>query len=204
MYINFEELKPQQVYFTMTQTVIPRPIAWVLSENANASYNLAPFSYFNAVASNPPLVLISTGLKPDGSPKDTRDNIRERKDFVAHIVSLEHLDDMNQSSATLPPGVSEIEQLGLETVPFEGSRLPRLAVARVAFACSRYDIQDVGDDPQSLIFGRVHGVYLDDAVVGEDAKGRRKIHADRIDPLGRLGASEYVSFGELISRRRPD
>jgi flavin reductase (DIM6/NTAB) family NADH-FMN oxidoreductase RutF len=204
MFINFGNMTPQQIYFTLTQTVIPRPIAWVLSENANASFNLAPFSYFNAISSNPPLMMISAGMKPEGGAKDTRDNIRDRHDFVIHIVSLDQLDAMNASSANLPSGESEVVKLGLETTELEGSRLPRLASARVAFACSLYDIQYIGPDPQSLILGEVHGVFVDDSVVGKDAKGRVKFLADKIDPIGRLGGSEYVSFGELLTRRRPD
>ena len=75
MYVDITQLDPQQIYITLTQTVIPRPIAWVLSENANGSLNLAPYSFFNAVSSEPPLVMISTGLKPDGCPKDTRETV---------------------------------------------------------------------------------------------------------------------------------
>ncbi|HJL66570.1 MAG: flavin reductase family protein [Arenicellales bacterium] len=203
MYIDFGTVTPQQAYFTMTQTIIPRPIAWIVSENTNGSINLAPFSYFNAVSSNPPLVMISAGIKPGGVAKDTLNNIRQRKDFVLHIVSLEQLDAMNQSSANLPSGESEVEMLGLETVALEGSRLPRLADAKVAFACRLYDIHYIGSDPQALILGQVEGLYVDDSVVGKDDKGRTKILAERINPIGRLGANEYVTFGERLSRDRP-
>jgi flavin reductase (DIM6/NTAB) family NADH-FMN oxidoreductase RutF len=203
MYIDFGTVTPQQAYFTMTQTIIPRPIAWIVSENTNGSINLAPFSYFNAVSSNPPLVMISAGIKPGGVAKDTLNNIRQRKDFVLHIVSLEQLDAMNQSSANLPSGESEVEMLGLETVALEGSRLPRLADAKVAFACRLYDIHYIGSDPQALILGQVEGLYVDDSVVGKDDKGRTKILAERINPVGRLGANEYVTFGERLSRDRP-
>lgn len=71
MDINLDDLSSTEVYYTMTETLVPRPIAWVLSENLSGSYNLAPFSYFTAVCSNPPLIMISVGKKPDGSPKDT-------------------------------------------------------------------------------------------------------------------------------------
>ena len=101
MYVDITQLDPQQIYITLTQTVIPRPIAWVLSENANGSLNLAPYSFFNAVSSEPPLVMISTGLKPDGRPKDTRENIEQRRDFLVHIASVAQLEDLNASSATL-------------------------------------------------------------------------------------------------------
>ena len=204
MYINFGEMSPQQIYITMTQTIIPRPIAWILSENPDLSLNLAPYSYFNAVCSDPPLIMISAGVKPDGTYKDTRDNIRDRKDFVIHIASLPQLDDMNASSASLGRGVSEVEALGLETEVFEGSRLPRLSCAKVAFACTVYDIHYLGNGPQSLILGEVKGIFVDDSAIGEDAKGRIKIMADKINPLGRLGASEYVSVGDILIRQRPE
>ncbi len=203
MYIDFKALDPMQVYVTMTQTVIPRPIAWVLSENAHARYNLAPFSYFNAVCSEPPLIMISVGKKPDGVYKDTRVNIEKRRDFVVHIAHRGLLDPMNQSSATLPAEVSELDELGLDTVALQGSRLPRLVDCRIAFACECYEIKEIGGVPQSLILGLVHGVHVDDAVVSKDAKGRLKILADRVDPLARLGASEFMTFGGIETRVRP-
>ena len=79
MIINFSELKPTQIYKTMIQTVIPRPIAWTLTENENGTYNLAPFSYFNAIGSNPPMVSLSIGKRRDGRDKDTKRNIEEEK-----------------------------------------------------------------------------------------------------------------------------
>ncbi len=203
MYIDLTELAPNQVYFTMIQTVIPRPIAWVLSENASGTYNLAPFSYFNAVCSDPPLLMISVGKKPDGSFKDTRINIEQRRDFVVHIANVELLGALNESSATLPAETSEVDLLGLSTVPFEGSRLPRVAGCRVAFACQCHDIHEIGAVPQSLILGRVNRVYVDDAVLDKDAKGRTKIRADLVDPLARLGADEYAALGEIRRLRRP-
>jgi flavin reductase (DIM6/NTAB) family NADH-FMN oxidoreductase RutF len=203
MYINLSELSEPQVYFTMTQTIIPRPIAWVLSENENSSFNLAPFSYFNAVCSDPPLVMISVGKKPDGSYKDTLVNIETRSDFVVHIVSRGLIDPMNQSSATLPAGESELDITGLPTAAMPGCRLPRLADSPIAFACERYEIHKIGGVPQSLILGRISGIHLDDGVVELDDKGRTKVNAERVDPLGRLGASEYVSFGEKIRLSRP-
>ncbi len=203
MYIDFKELDPMQVYVTMTQTVIPRPIAWVLSENADARYNLAPFSYFNAVCSEPPLIMFSVGKKPNGDFKDTRVNIEQRRDFVVHIAHRRLLDPLNQSSATLPAENSEVEEIGLDTVAFEGSRLPRLADCRIAFGCECYEIKEIGGVPQSLILGLVRGVYVDDAVTSEDDKGRLKIRAERVDPLARLGASEFMTFGGIETRVRP-
>ncbi len=203
MLIQLDQLSPAQVYLTMIQTVIPRPIAWVLSENADGGLNLAPFSYFTSVSSDPPLIMISTGRKPDGNPKDTRVNVEQRSDFVVMIPHGALLEPMNASSVTLPAGESEVIRLGLETTPFEGSRLPRLADCRVAYACQRFEILEMGNAPQALIFGQVSALYVDDSIVGTDAKGRQKIHADRLDPVCRLGAGEYALLGEIKRLARP-
>ncbi|QBQ55823.1 flavin reductase family protein [Nitrosococcus wardiae] len=202
MHIELDNLSPKEVYFNLIQTLIPRPIAWVLSESAGGSYNLAPFSYFTAVCSKPPLILISVGKKTDGTRKDSWVNIEERRDFVVHIAHLEMLEALNASSVTLPAEASEVEQLGLAVTPFPGSRLPRLQEARVAYGCECYEIQEIGSGPQALIFGRVRTLYVDDAICSSK-EGRVKVHADGLNPIGRLGANEYMKFGEIIALNRP-
>lgn len=203
MIIDLDDLSTSETYFAMTQAIIPRPIAWVLSENTAGDYNLAPFSYFNAVCSDPPLIMISLGKKPDGTPKDTRVNIEARGSFVVHIAGVEQIQSLNASSATLPAGESEIAQLGLELVEFPGSRLPRLADSRLAMACELYEVMELGPVPQALIFGRLTHLYIEDGVAEQDPKGRLKIHADRLNPLGRLGAREYFAGGKVITLSRP-
>lgn len=203
MILDLSVLKPAQVYFHMIQTLIPRPIAWVLSEIEQDRYNLAPFSYFNAVCSDPPLIMLSVGKKPDGSFKDSRVNIEQRRDFVVHIAHREMLEDLNQSSATLAADVSELDQLGIETTVFQGSRLPRIKACKIAYACECYEIHELGSTPQSIIYGRISHIYIDDAITSVGEKGRLKVHADRLDPIARLGADEYMSFGEVISLVRP-
>jgi len=203
MYIDLEGLSPNRIYLTMTQTVIPRPVAWVLSDNGDGGYNLAPYSYFNAVSSDPPLVFISVGKKPDGSYKDTRVNIEERSHFVVHIAHRGVAVPMTETSRTLPHGESELERIDLSVTEFEGFPLPRLKDCRVALACELYEIQEIGATPQSLVFGKVRSIYVEDEVVSTDDKGRLKVSADKVDPIGRLGASEYVTFGEILSIPRP-
>jgi len=203
MHVDFSELTPGQIYFNMIQTLVPRPIAWVLSENAAGDFNLAPFSYFNAVCSDPPLIMLSIGRKPDGSPKDTRVNIEQRGHFVVHIAHRELARAVTESSATLAYGDSELARLGLATVPFDGSPLPRLADCRVAYACERYEIREIGNARQTLLLGLVKALYVDDAAVTTDTKGRTKIDATRLDPLGRLGGSEYSTMEGVISIPRP-
>ncbi len=203
MILDLSELKPAQVYFHMIQTLIPRPIAWVLSEIEQDKYNLAPFSYFNAICSDPPLIMLSVGKKPDGSFKDTRVNIEQRKDFVVHIAHLAMLQDLNQSSATLDADISELDQLDIETTRFKGSRLPRIKTCKVAYACECYEVHELGSTPQSIIYGKVNHIYVADEITSTSEKGRLKVHADRFEPISRLGANEYMSFGEVISLARP-
>jgi flavin reductase (DIM6/NTAB) family NADH-FMN oxidoreductase RutF len=203
MVIDMASLKPAQVYFHMVQTLVPRPVAWVLSEIEQDKYNLAPFSYFNAVCSDPPLIMLSVGKKPDGSLKDTRVNIERHKDFVIHIAQRDMLEDINASSATVAADISELEQLGIETTAFEGSRLPRIKACRIAYACTCYEIHELGNTPQSIIYGKIGQIYIDDAITSITDRGRLKVHAEKLDPVARLGADEYMGFGNVIHLKRP-
>lgn len=202
MLIDCSKNTPDHNYFTLIQTVIPRPIAWVLSDNGNGSYNLAPFSFFNAVASNPPLIMLSIGWKDENTRKDTLVNISERKDFVVHIPSVEHIKDVAASSATLAHGVSEVEQLHLALEPVPGQRLPKLKGPKAAFFCERYSIQELGPEQQGLILGKVNHIWLADGIASLD-NGRLTVDPKALDPLARLGGPHYASLGEILTMKRP-
>lgn len=204
MIVDFDGMPTQQVYHTLTQTLIPRPVAWVLTENPDGDYNLAPFSFFTAITSNPPLLMFSVGKKPtDGAFKDTRINIEQCKQFVVHIAHRDLAKAMTETSRTLPHGQSELDNLDLKLTEFEGFGLPRLADCRVAMACELYDIQEMGPTPQTLVFGKILRVYVADEATRYDDKDRLTFDAATIDPIGRLGANEYVTFGEVVTIPRP-
>ncbi|MDO6453898.1 flavin reductase family protein [Neptunomonas phycophila] len=203
MLLDFSTLSKSAVYHTLTQVVIPRPVAWVLSEHENGELNLAPFSYFAPVCSEPPLIMISVGYKPDGTPKDTCVNIQEHGHFVVHIASSDLAGVMTQTSAVLPAGESEVSKSGLETTDFEGFSLPRVLGPSVAMACMCYKIDTIGPGNQNLIFGQVERVWVDDQVVEVSDSGRINIGAKAIDPLGRMGGGEYSTLGEVIDIPRP-
>lgn len=204
MILDMSDMNKLQAYHTLTQVVVPRPVAWVLSENESSELNLAPYSYFSAVCSDPPVVMISVGpAKPDGSEKDTYRNILSKKKFVIHIAGSDMAHAVTQSSASLDHGVSEVERCGLELDEFEGFSLPRVKGPAIALACSLYQHQDIGNNNQHLIFGEIEKIWLDDSVVSEDEKGRMKIDAAKVDPLSRLGGTEYQTFGEILSVPRP-
>lgn len=201
MNIDMSTLSTVEAYALMTQTVIPRPVAWILTANSDDSYNLAPFSYFNGISSDPPMIMVSFGLAPDGALKDTRTNIETGKEFIVHIAHREMAEAMTKSSATLPASTSEVEMLNLPLTDMPGSNLPRLADCRIAYAC-RYDSIHMIKD-QAILFATLEHFYAADSVVGKDEKGRLKINAVDVDPLGRLGGGEYFGAGELIYVKRP-
>ena len=202
MQFDFNEMTANQIYFTMIQTIIPRPIAWVLSENESGNFNLAPFSYFTAVASDPALLMFSVGKKLDDDNKDTLKNIQKRKEFVVHIASSDLVDDVNLSAANLEYGDSEIESIGLETTSMSGSKLPRLANAKIAMACSLYEIKEIGNKPMSLVFGEINQIYVCDSIISEQNE-RTLINADDLQPLVRLGGNDYASISPSFTVERP-
>ncbi|GAA5213823.1 flavin reductase family protein [Corallincola platygyrae] len=204
MEIAFDTLSSGEIYHAMTQTIVPRPIAWVLSDNGNESFNLAPFSYFNAVCSAPPLIMFSVGKKPDGSDKDTLHNIQKRGKFVVHVPSASMADVVTQTAQTLPHGESELAHVNLPLTSFADFALPRLADCHIAMACTLYEVKEIGDVPQRLIFGKIESLYLSEDVAGADSKGRLKVNTASLDPLARLGASEYASLGEVFTHKRPE
>ena len=206
MLIDFANLSPAQKYHLMIQSIIPRPIAWILTRNENKSFNLAPFSYFNAVCSEPPLVMTSIGYKKNGEKKDTRRNIERTAEYVVHIASSEHAQPLTDSAAEFPSEESEVTALGLQLDQCFGvDRLPRLLISRVALYCRLYEIQEIGPRKQGLIFGEIVAAYYADAVVQGSAKqsGQRlTVDAQKVDPLGRLGGDDYTTFGEIVTIRR--
>ncbi len=199
MLINLADLSVNQVYKTMIQTIIPRPVAWTLTENETGTYNLAPFSYFNAVGSNPPMISLSIGKRSNGRDKDTARNIRERQHFVVHIASVEMAQLVTDSAAGLPENDSEVERLNLSLTSVEGWKLPRLQQCRIAYYCRLETIIPLGKAPQqSLVIGIVEAVYIDDECVQGGGKNI-KVLANKVNPLGRLGGLDYCTFGEIFS-----
>jgi len=203
MNLNFSEFSTNQRYHLMTQTIIPRPIAWALTDSNSGGFNLAPFSYFTAVSSAPPILMISVGNKPNGDKKDTLVNVVNTKKMVIHIASEQDAALVTQTAASLPHGESELTAAALKTVPFEGFSLPRLAQCDIAYGCELYEIKELGDVPQSLIFVEIKQVYISDNVIELDEKQRIKVHAERINPLARLGGGEYATINKPFSHVRP-
>lgn len=202
MNIELSTLAPTQIYHLMTQTVIPRPIAWVLTDSEQDNYNLAPFSYFTAVSSNPPLLMFSVGKKPSGEVKDTTRNVLETGKMVIHIAHHDSANDVTQTAATLDHGESEIQATGIELTDFDGFDLPRVKDCPIAFACKLYEVKEIGETPQSLIFAEIEKVYIAPEVIGERSD-RLVVDALKVNPLSRLGGSQYATLNNVFSVARP-
>ncbi|MDE1920678.1 MAG: flavin reductase family protein [Candidatus Omnitrophica bacterium] len=203
MIVDCGQYTADQMYFLLIQLVIPRPVAWVLSDNGNGTHNLAPFSFFNAITANPPILMISVGWKDDKLHKDTWVNIGERSHFVVHIPRGGQVHDVSNSSSVLPHGVSEIETFGIATESPEGWPLPRVTGAAVAFCCEKYAIYEIGRDPQGLILGKINRIWIDEEAVSR-SNNRIVIDPAKIDPLARLGGNHYALLGEILTVKRPD
>lgn len=203
MQIDFSDFSTAQRYHLMTQTIIPRPIAWALTDSDNGSYNLAPFSYFTAVSSQPALLMLSVGKKDNGDPKDTLTNIINNKKMVIHIASTEQAELVTQTAQTLAHGESELDGTNLTTTVFEKFSLPRLAECDIAFACELYEIKELGDAAQTLIFVEIKQLYINERIVSKNEKDRLKIDASKVAPLARLGGGEYASITNPFSLQRP-
>lgn len=202
MNLNLDDLSPNAIYHLMTQTVVPRPIAWVLTESSSENFNLAPFSYFAPISSNPPLLMISIGKKPDGTLKDSAVNAIKNKQLVIHIASTQSAEIMTQTSASLAYGQSEVQASDIELIPFDGFALPRVAQCPIAFGCSLHDVIEMGNTPQHLIIAKIEQVYIDDTVV-EQNQERLIIDALKVDPLSRLGGNDYATLEKTITVKRP-
>ena len=167
-------------YKLLTNLVVPRPIAWVTSVNPSGVVNLAPFSFFNAVGSDPMYVVVSVGNRDDGSPKDTAANIAGSGEFVVNLVTEELLGAMNVSAADFPPDVSEVIAANQETAPSIKVVPPRLAQAQAALECKLFKSEPLG--AYTLFIGEVVMFHIADALVGP------RLRINGFEPVGRLGS----------------
>jgi len=168
-------------------TVVPRPIAWITTLSKEGVVNLAPFSFYNAITTKPPLIIVSIGKRKDGSLKDTARNIRETGEFVINVVSKDFLEKMHISGKDFPPEVSEAEELGIELEPSALIKPPRVKGVPAALECRLKEIIEIGDTPMDLVIGEVVAIHYKKELL-ETQKGI----------VGRLGGKRYFVVDEEI------
>lgn len=167
-------------YKLLTNLVVPRPIAWVSSLSASGVVNLAPFSFFNAVGSDPLYIIISVGHNDRGEPKDTAKNIRANGEFVVNLVTEDLFGAMNISAADFPADESELEAAHLHCAPSVHVKVPHVAEAQASLECKLFSEQALGAN--MLFIGEVVMFHVADQLIDSH------MHINNFAPIGRLGS----------------
>ena len=193
MTIDYRDESLSQRYHLMAQTVIPRPIAWIVTESKEGVVNIAPFSYFTALSSEPPTLIVSIGHKPDGTPKDTLRNLRETKRCTLCLVDEAHLQPMHFSSKPLDATTSEADYFQIPTQKIEADFPPIVQGIPSAFFCTLYQEVDLEGSKTIPVILKIEKQYIDDGCVTR--------HDDKLTitfkPIARIGKS-YAFLGEEV------
>jgi flavin reductase (DIM6/NTAB) family NADH-FMN oxidoreductase RutF len=204
MVIDPKTLSSRETYNLLVGAVVPRPIAFITSINEHGTVNAAPYSFFNAIASSPPLVILSVTRK-NGAMKHTAENILHAKEFVVNIVTEQLLQSMNISSGDFPPEISEIEQSNLTLAPSISIRTPRIAESPVNFECALHRHLEVGNEPVDLIIGEIVQFHVKDELYSLGAIDQKSLR-----PIARMGGKYYATIENLFemdqhqfNRKRP-
>jgi len=199
MLFDFKEIPGRETYKLMVSTVTPRPIAWVVSQDARGLLNAAPFSFFNVLSGDPAVVAIGIGNRKPGQAKDSRANILETGEFVVNLVSEANAEAMNITGIEFDSSVNELEQAGLTTLPSTRVKPPRIAESPVALECHLMQIIDLGES--GLVLGRVVAMHVHDEFVLDAAK--YYIDTPNLKLLGRMhGRGWYARTSDLFDMPR--
>ena len=191
MEIDPKHHTPEENYKLITGLIVPRPIAWITTLCDDGTINLAPFSAFNLMTHEPPMLMVSIGTR-EGQRKDTYSNILSRKEFVVNIASYEFMETVHASSAALPHGKSETELLQLETVPCTIIKTPRLKNVVAAMECRLRDRIQYEDADSAILVGDILKYHVRDDLVRN-----AKIDTRELDPLARIGGPNYAGLGRF-------
>lgn len=195
MQIDPASLSPRDAYRLMISCIIPRPIAFVSTLSREGITNLAPFSFFNGVTSDPPILSIAVSTKRDGSKKDTWRNIEDTGEFVVNVVVPDLMDAVIVGARELPHNVSELEAAKLATLASVRIRPPRIAESPVQMECTLVKIVEV--EETGLILGRVVMFHAKDEVLDSG-----RVDPRRLTFVGRMGGDSYCRVSDLFDRKR--
>ena len=190
----------ENFYYALTGVIIPRPIAFISTVSESGDLNLAPFSFFNAIASNPPTVAISIARNTPSKPKDTLANIEATGEFVINIVVESIAEAMNSTAAEYPGDTDEFKIAGLTPASSTMIKPPRVLESPVNLECRLTQIITIGqgETESGLVLAEVIAMHLDDAVITDNRVDPRKLKA-----VGRLGGSEYSHTEGIFTLVRP-
>ncbi|MBN8873049.1 MAG: flavin reductase family protein [Rhodospirillales bacterium] len=202
MLFDFDDTSNQNIYKLLVATIGPRPIAWVTTQDVDGTVNAAPFSFFNAMSGNPPVVAFGIGGRGPGDVKDTGGNIRRTGEFVVNLVSFALAEQMNITAIDFPKEIDELAEAGLTKAPSTKVKPPRILEAPVSMECERLVIVDVGID-RAVVLGKVLAIHVqDDCVLDRD---RCYIDTPKLDLIGRMhGAGWYSRVTDRFEMPRID
>jgi flavin reductase (DIM6/NTAB) family NADH-FMN oxidoreductase RutF len=211
MDVTPSQLAHREFYNILISAVAPRPIAWVSSLSASGQPNLAPFSFFNAVCANPPLLAFAPAMRspkksgtaagaPAGDPKDTLRNIRETGEFVINVVTYELAGAMNLTSGDYDASINEFEVAKVASAPSKLVRPRRVAESPVSFECKLHRILDFNPGPEggSLVIGEIVSIHVDERHLKEG-----RLDRNSLDLIGRMGGLQYTRTTERFEMARP-
>ncbi len=191
----------QAIYKLATSFIQPRPIALVSTVSKAGVCNLAPFSFYNMVSANPPVVMFAPSIQRDGTAKDSLRNVEELGEFVVATVTEALAERMNQCAFRYPPDVDEFEASGLTPRPAQRVKPACVAESPVNIECELIEIKKFGNAPGagSAIFGRIVALHIDDAVLAEDGLA----DPAKLQAIGRMGRQTYAKTTQTFDLPRP-
>ena len=194
MKIEPDSLSPSKRYFLLTSCVIPRPIAWVGTVNEDGSNNLAPFSFFNAFSSTPPILGMGFSPHEEKTEKDTLRNVRRTGELTVNLATTGLVQPLVASSHDLPYGEDEFEHAGLKAVPSETIGAPRVGEAPISFECVTWKIIPLGDAGSQLLLAELKMIHVIDELLDD----RGTVDNSSFDALARLGAGQFAGLREAF------
>jgi flavin reductase (DIM6/NTAB) family NADH-FMN oxidoreductase RutF len=198
MDIDFSQITEYQRYKLMASLIIPRPIALITTVGEDGTVNAAPFSMFNMLGEEPPIVMVSINRLTDGALKDTAANIAREKEFVVHISDEAMAEQMHRCGERHPANVSELEVVGLHTAPSKVVKPPRIVEAPVAFECTLWETLETAS--RQIFIGQVRSLHARDGLIDTE---KWRVRLQDYFPVARFGASYYINTRERFSLDAP-
>jgi flavin reductase (DIM6/NTAB) family NADH-FMN oxidoreductase RutF len=193
-------LEQKAIYKLLSGIVIPRPIGWISSVSEDGIYNLAPFSFFNAVGDDPPHVMFSAGRSANAN-QDTVKNVLTTKQFVVNMVTEELVEQMNLTAQAIPPHESEFDFAKLTPIASHKVKPPRVKESPITMECElvhHYTLENNKFGGSTILVGKIVLFHIDERMMLDDYK----INQDNYQPISRLAGSNYSKIGEIFSVKR--
>jgi len=200
MIIDTDRISPRERYGLLTSLVVPRPIAWISTRGRDGVRNLAPFSYFAALAASPMLIGVSIGHR-GGDPKDSLRNITDTGVLCVNLVTEPMLERMNATSVDAPARVDEFERAGLRAAEAEVIDAPYVADCPAVLECTLERMIDLSPATNTLVIARVKAIRLAETLVPAPETGR--VPDEGLRPVARLAGTRYAFLGERHDIPRP-